>query len=76
MKSHQFINFLNSLHKLTKYQFEILQTQLKDTFVQPNIIFANLQKELNDHPQCPHCQSDKIIHFGSANNRPRYRCKS
>ena len=76
MKSSQFIKFLNNLHKLTKDQFNTLQTQLKDAFAQPNVIFANLQKELNEHPQCPHCKSDKIIHFGSANNRPRYRCKS
>ncbi|MCJ8313884.1 MAG: hypothetical protein HRU38_04850, partial [Saccharospirillaceae bacterium] len=60
MKSRQFIHILNSLHTLTKDQYETLQTQLKDTFAQPNVIFANLQKELSEHPQCPHCQSDKI----------------
>ena len=76
MKTYQFSRILKCLHKLTKEQYKTLQTQLNEVFTQPNVIFANLQKALDEHPQCPHCQSDQIIHFGSANNRPRYRCKA
>ena len=76
MKTRQFSRILKCLYKLTNEQYKTLQTQLNETFAQPNLIFANLQKALDEHPQCPHCQSNQIIHFGSANNRPRYRCKS
>ena len=74
MKTYQFNRILKYLHKLTKEQYKTLQIQLNEVFTQPNVIFANLQKALDEHPQCPHCQSDQIIHFGLANNLPRYRC--
>jgi len=70
MKTHQFSRILKCLHKLTKDQYKTLQTQLNETFSQPNVIFENLQKALDENPLCPHCQSNHIIHFGSANNRP------
>ncbi len=54
----------------------MLQKTLDLPFGQPNLVLANLQKALADQPQCPHCQSDKIIKFGQANGRARYRCKS
>jgi len=70
MKTHPFSRILKCLHKLTKEQYKPLQTQLNETFAQPNMIFENLQPALDETPLCPHCQSNQIIHFGSANHRP------
>jgi len=76
MKMSNFIQILNSIHKLSSDQYTALQIKLKQEFGQPNVVLFNLQKELADHPECPHCQSEKIIHYGQANARPRYRCKT
>ena len=74
MNMSSFIKILNSIHKLSQDQYNALQIKLNQEFGQANIVLLNLQKELADHPECPHCQSAKIIHFGQANGRPRYRC--
>ena len=76
MKITSFVKIINSIHTLSEDQLKVLQNKLTLEFGQPNLVLFNLQKELMEHPECPHCQSDNIIHFGQANSRPRYRCKA
>ncbi|MCJ8311975.1 MAG: IS1595 family transposase [Pseudomonadales bacterium] len=75
MQTKEYQKLKSNLAKLNTAQCEQIKKHLSNHPFTPNPVLKNLELELDQNPQCPKCESNKIIRFGQAHGRQRYRCK-
>jgi transposase-like protein len=73
MRNKSFQNYLDHINNLTVNQREIL-VELLTTQTSQEIVLFEIEKRIENDPECPHCQSQHIQRWGSTDNLQRYRC--
>lgn len=74
MDNNNFFRLLRSLTHLTPPQLERANEHIA-SHLRRDLLVQVLAERHNQLPKCPHCCSEKVIHWGHYKDIPRYRCK-
>ncbi|NHI00816.1 hypothetical protein OJHNALOF_01840 [Oceanimonas sp. MB9] len=74
MDNNNFFDLLRSLTHLTPPQLERANEHIA-SHLRRDLLIQVLAERHERIPECPHCCSKKVIHWGHYKNIPRYRCK-
>ena len=73
MRNKSFKSYLDHVANLTVSQRDILLERLTKQTSQ-EIVQYEIEKRIENEPECPHCQSKHIQRWGSIDNLQRFRC--
>ena len=74
MDTNTFLKLLRSLSQLTAQQLERAQEHIHH-HLQRDLLNQTLAEQHGHRPDCPYCQSQRVIHWGQSRGLLRYRCK-
>lgn len=75
MRDTELKAWLCGVDRLNARQRQQLRQRL-DAATSMDEVDAALQRRRDQHPQCPHCQSPRVVRNGHADGRQRYKCRA